>query len=111
MVTLSAVSDLGLFAQDCLTEYLMYMWYFKCRIPTTMKRTPNLYKIGILEIQGAFLEHKVALQKARAQLDEPAELALREIRKADDLSDDLDGLIIPGEWADTVFDIITTLRT
>ena len=65
-------------------------------MPTAMKGTPEVYRIGILEVQGAFLEHKVALQKARAELVEPVELVLKDIRKSDDLSDDLDGLIIPG---------------
>ena len=65
-------------------------------MPTNMKRTPEVYKIGILEVQGAFLEHKVALQKARAGLEEPVELVMKDVRRADDISDDLDGLIIPG---------------
>ena len=62
-----------------------------------MKKSPIVYRIGILEIQGAFLEHRVALQKARDLLDEPVSLELMEIRKAEDVTDDLDGLIIPGE--------------
>ena len=62
-----------------------------------MKKSSVVYRIGILEIQGAFLEHRVALQKARDQLDEPVSLELIEVRKADDVTDDLDGLIIPGE--------------
>ena len=61
-----------------------------------MKKSSLVYRIGILEIQGAFLEHRVALQKARDQLDEPVSLELMEVRKAEDVNDDLDGLIIPG---------------
>ena len=65
-------------------------------MPTTMKRAPEVFRIGILEVQGAFLEHKVALQKARTELEEPVELVIKDVRREDDISDDLDGLIIPG---------------
>ena len=45
-------------------------------------------KIGILALQGAFAEHEVSLDKLH--------IPHFEIRQADDLQDDMDGLIIPG---------------
>ena len=53
-------------------------------------------KIGVLAVQGAFSEHVEALEKlnnVRPDLD----LKIREVRSSSDLSDDLLGLIIPGE--------------
>ena len=76
--------------------FTLMLQCFSCRMPAVMKRTPDVYKIGVLEVQGAFLEHKVALQKARAQLEEPVELEVKDVRRADDITDDLNGLIIPG---------------
>ena len=45
-------------------------------------------KIGILALQGAFAEHEASLDKLH--------IPHFEIRQADDLQDDMDGLIIPG---------------
>ena len=45
-------------------------------------------KIGILALQGAFAEHEASLDKLH--------ISHFEIRQADDLQDDMDGLIIPG---------------
>lgn len=45
-------------------------------------------RIGILALQGAFMEHKMMLQKLQVNSFE--------IRQPEDLSADLDGLIIPG---------------
>lgn len=45
-------------------------------------------QIGILALQGAFREHEVMLQKLGA--------GFREIRQPKDLSDALDGIILPG---------------
>ncbi len=45
-------------------------------------------RIGVLAVQGAFIEHESMLEKLGA--------SVFEIRKAEDLSEDFDGLVIPG---------------
>lgn len=57
--------------------------------------------IGLLEVQGAFLEHRVALQKA-ARLLGNVDIRLAEVRVADHVTDQLDGLIIPGGESTTI---------
>lgn len=57
--------------------------------------------VGLLEVQGAFLEHRVALQKA-AQFLGNVDLQLKEIRTADHVTDELDGLVIPGGESTTI---------
>lgn len=57
-------------------------------------QTPAL-KIGILEVQGAFSEHNVALRKAQKTL-KIEEMEIIGIRHADHIADEIDGLIIPG---------------
>ncbi|KAL8580707.1 hypothetical protein ACOMHN_004748 [Nucella lapillus] len=61
--------------------------------------------VGIMAVQGAFLEHKVALYSAAKLLPLPpscSELTVREIRHADDITSDLQGLIIPGGESTTM---------
>lgn len=57
--------------------------------------------VGLLEVQGAFLEHRVALKKA-SQLLGNVDLRLTEVRTSDHLTDDLDGLVIPGGESTTI---------
>ena len=45
-------------------------------------------KIAVLAVQGAFIEHEKALQRLGAETVE--------LRKADDLEQDFDGLVLPG---------------
>jgi len=52
--------------------------------------------IGILEVQGAYLEHRVALQKANDKLDTNSRLVIHEVRTPEHITDTLDGLVIPG---------------
>ncbi|XP_060068221.1 pyridoxal 5'-phosphate synthase subunit PdxT-like [Ylistrum balloti] len=59
-------------------------------------------KIGILEVQGAFQEHKVALMKAKKCLHTTPELEVMEVRHPDHLVSDMDGLIIPGGESTTI---------
>lgn len=59
-------------------------------------------KIGILEVQGAFQEHKVALMKAQKLLDIETNIQVTEVRHPDHVTDDLDGLIIPGGESTTI---------
>lgn len=70
-------------------------------MPPTGNQT-SLRKIGILEVQGAFQEHKVALMKAKACLDVIIELEVMEVRHPDHLVSDMDGLIIPGGESTTI---------
>ncbi len=63
-------------------------------------------KIGILAIQGAFLEHKTCLTKAIKSIrdnckDENLEIEILEVRDAKDMTD-LDALIIPGGESTTM---------
>lgn len=53
-------------------------------------------KIGILEVQGAFLEHKNALVKARDNIKLPVQIEILEVRHPSHLNSCLDGMIIPG---------------
>ena len=58
--------------------------------------------VGILEVQGAFLEHQLSLQKATKLMSEPLILKTVGIRRAEDLDEDIDGLIIPGGESTTI---------
>lgn len=58
--------------------------------------------VGILEIQGAFLEHRVALEKAARLLGDGTDLIIREVRTPDHVTNELDGLIIPGGESTTI---------
>ncbi|CAK8672139.1 pyridoxal 5'-phosphate synthase subunit PdxT-like isoform X2 [Clavelina lepadiformis] len=56
-------------------------------------------KVGVLAIQGAFIEHVHSLQKAENTLKlkkHDIEVQIMEIRTSDQLNDNLNGLIIPG---------------
>lgn len=57
--------------------------------------------VGILEIQGGFSEHRVALQKAAENL-EIKNLKILSVRKAADIVPSLSGLIIPGGESTTM---------
>jgi 5'-phosphate synthase pdxT subunit len=57
--------------------------------------------VGLLEVQGAFLEHRVALQKA-SQLLGNVDLRITEVRTPEHLTHELDGLIIPGGESTTI---------
>ena len=64
-------------------------------------------KIGVLAVQGAFYEHIQALNKVYRQIKvnqtHYVEMEILEVRCANDLSDSMDGLIIPGK---TVISVI-----
>lgn len=63
---------------------------------------PMKINIGVMAIQGAFSEHKIALtQAARKYLDTSVVLNLIEVREVDNLQG-LDGLIIPGGESTTM---------
>ncbi|XP_045176842.2 pyridoxal 5'-phosphate synthase subunit PdxT-like isoform X2 [Mercenaria mercenaria] len=72
-------------------------------MPPSGSNETNSYTltVGLLEVQGAFLEHRVALQKA-AQLLGNVDLRLMEIRTANHVTDELDGLVIPGGESTTI---------
>jgi len=59
-------------------------------------------KIGVLEVQGAFQEHKVALSKAKECLKMTSDLQVVEVRHPDHIVNDMDGLIIPGGESTTI---------
>ena len=58
--------------------------------------------VGILEVQGAFLEHRVALQNAVKLLGSDIGLNITEVRCPDDITNELGGLIIPGGESTTI---------
>ncbi|KAK3604618.1 hypothetical protein CHS0354_028975 [Potamilus streckersoni] len=60
------------------------------------------FRIGILAIQGAFLEHQVALKKAQSCFRPDISIEVMEIRHLRDIKPDLDGVIIPGGESTTV---------
>ena len=58
--------------------------------------------VGVMAVQGAFLEHQVALERAAEQLSQRPLLTVREVRHADDITSDIQGLIIPGGESTTM---------
>ncbi|XP_076450673.1 pyridoxal 5'-phosphate synthase subunit PdxT-like [Babylonia areolata] len=58
--------------------------------------------VGIMAVQGAFLEHQVALQRSAEVLPQRPSVSVREIRQASDVTSDLQGLIIPGGESTTM---------
>jgi len=60
--------------------------------------------IGIVAIQGGFNEHRTAFEKCSQQLAvrDNTELRVVEVRCADDVSADLDGVVIPGGESTTM---------
>jgi len=58
--------------------------------------------VGILEVQGAFLEHRVALQTAAQNIQSEFDLRIIDVRTADDVTNEMDGLIIPGGESTTI---------
>lgn len=61
----------------------------------------EVYRVGVLAIQGAFAEHKRMLAKAATQLGEEARIVVTEVRSSDQLAG-LAGLIIPGGESTTM---------
>lgn len=61
----------------------------------------EVYRVGVLAIQGAFAEHTRMLAKAAAQLGEEARIVIIEVRSSDQL-EGLAGLIIPGGESTTM---------
>ncbi|XP_021340060.1 uncharacterized protein LOC110441275 isoform X2 [Mizuhopecten yessoensis] len=71
--------------------------------PSGLNGSQNKHiKVGILEVQGAFQEHKVALMRANQCLQTTIKLEVMEVRHPDHLSPDMDGLIIPGGESTTI---------
>lgn len=62
-----------------------------------------MLKIGVLALQGAFVEHINALKK----LDE--EIEVFEIRQKKDIKDDMNGLILPGGESTTMSTLLKRL--
>lgn len=59
-------------------------------------------RIGILEVQGAFLEHKIALLKAKEKLQLVIPIEISEVRHQSHVTSSLDGIIIPGGESTTI---------
>ena len=55
-------------------------------------------KIGVLAVQGAFLEHKQCLESLDRRSFKGNKLEVIEIRSSDDIDNDMDGLILPGNY-------------
>ena len=58
-------------------------------------------KIGVLGIQGAFIEHIKMLERVAVSMEESYGVVVCDVRKPEQLSD-LDGLIIPGGESTTL---------
>ena len=58
-------------------------------------------KIAVLAVQGAFIEHEKALQRLGAETVE--------LRKAEDLEQDFDGLVLPGGESTAIFILFSSL--
>ena len=61
----------------------------------------QLYRVGVLAIQGAFAEHRRMLVKAAAQLGREGNIIVVEVRGSDQMTG-LAGLIIPGGESTTM---------
>ncbi|CAE1238243.1 pdxT [Acanthosepion pharaonis] len=59
-------------------------------------------RVGILEIQGGFSEHRTAILKAAETLGMKEKIEILSVRKAADISPALSGLIIPGGESTTM---------
>ena len=55
-------------------------------------------KIGVLAVQGAFLEHQKCLESLDRDGTFQLKLEVIEIRSSDDIDNDMDGLIVPGNY-------------
>ncbi|PVD33187.1 hypothetical protein C0Q70_04438 [Pomacea canaliculata] len=55
-----------------------------------------------MAVQGAFLEHQVALSRAAKEIPQCPALKIREVRCAEDMTADMKGLIIPGGESTTI---------
>lgn len=56
-------------------------------------------KIGVLAVQGAFLEHKKCLESLNREDGMfGKDVEAIEIRSSDDVDNDMDGLIVPGNY-------------
>ncbi|XP_062589100.1 pyridoxal 5'-phosphate synthase subunit PdxT-like [Saccostrea cucullata] len=71
-------------------------------MPSSVETEERSIKIGILEVQGAFLEHKNALLKAKEQIKLPVQIETFEVRNPSHVTSDLDGMIIPGGESTTI---------
>lgn len=58
--------------------------------------------VGVMAIQGAFLEHQVSLQKAASQLPQGPVVEVKDIRHPHDITAELHGLILPGGESTTM---------
>ena len=65
----------------------------------------NRLKIGVLAVQGAFIEHKECLESINhdKSLSKSNRFEVIEIRSSDDIHNDMDGLIIPGNYGLCLF--------
>lgn len=61
----------------------------------------SVFTVGVLCIQGAFIEHKRMLEKVDDELKDSCHLELVDVRKPEHL-EGLDGLIIPGGESTTL---------
>lgn len=61
----------------------------------------EVYRVGVLAIQGAFAEHTRMLVKAAEQLGQESRIVVIEVRRSDQLTG-LAGLIIPGGESTTM---------
>ena len=55
-------------------------------------------KIGVLAVQGAYLEHKQCLESLDRRSKKGNKLEVIEIRSSDNIDNDMDGLIVPGNY-------------
>ena len=63
-------------------------------------KSPSPLTVGILEIQGAFLEHRAAVERAATSLGLVVDVV--GVRQVCDVKQEMDGLIIPGGESTTI---------
>ncbi|XP_067656208.1 pyridoxal 5'-phosphate synthase subunit PdxT-like [Haliotis asinina] len=61
-----------------------------------MQSKKRTLKVGILEVQGAFLEHKISLLAAAKELSDDVTVDVIGVRNVSHITSDMAGLIIPG---------------
>ena len=96
----------------CASTLLNQCCLFVFTVTNYMETMPSLTKtdmlqhktlrVGILEVQGAFNEHHVALHKAQKHVNDTCNIEIIGVRHPDHISDTLDGLIIPGGESTTM---------
>ena len=61
-----------------------------------------LINIGVLAIQGSFIEHVNAFESLRENNQNNVDLIVQQVRTSEDLKENINGLVIPGGESTTI---------